>query len=302
MTTETFNLHHRRAASFHLGPPNASLPMIERKSPHASIYPTRNVLRKNPPTSFPNRTVAGSSPEPLTQPRDAPRPPQATLIPPAVRAAEIQPLETQRRSTISSTYTEIEEDTTPEEIMKLLELQASSSAQSTVPTESKSVPSGPRSPIKDLRYPQIPRSAAVSKQAEKPAMLRASVTLPQPPVNLFPMAPATRLRRDELVRAGVSIVQTETTSSDGYMSDSTIEFPPPPITRARSSSLAHLKDHPSSGNKGSVPPRTVPASDEAPFSEPKSVDVLAPQRSPSTRARLTPNKSVTGDLYLTVEI
>ncbi len=97
-------------------------------------------------------------------------------------------------------------------------------------------------------------------------------------------------------------MQTDTTSSDGYMSDSTIEFPIPPTTRARSSSLAQLRNNPSSGNKGLLPPKAVTFLNDESSPDTKMVDVAVPQRSPSTKARLTPSKSSTGDLYLTVEI
>lgn len=65
-----------------------------------------------------------------------------------------------------SVYTDIEEDDTPEnEENKQLQL-----------TYAYPVTAG-RSPLKDLRYPQIPRSASLAKQAEKPHSPRAVTTM-----------------------------------------------------------------------------------------------------------------------------
>ena len=290
-----------RSVRSHVGS-QGPLPVTERTLPSTSMYANRNMLRKNPPATLPLRPVATPPIEPLEQPRNAPRPPQA---PPATRtvvAARSERPAVQRQSTVSSVYTDIEEDTTPEEVYKQLGLRANPPTPSIIPTNVRCVSPGQEIPIKDLRYPQVPRSAAVSRQAEKPAQLRISrdlvSTVSQAP---FTAAPA-RLRRDDLVRAEASFMQTDTTSSDGYMSDSTIEFPVPPTTKARVSSLAYLRNNPSSGNKGLVPPKAVTFLNDASSPETKTVDVAVPQRSPSTKARLTPNKSSTGDLYLTVEI
>ncbi|EXJ54340.1 hypothetical protein A1O7_09679 [Cladophialophora yegresii CBS 114405] len=276
------------------------VPVAERKLPSSSMYASRNVLRKNPPPRLPLRVVTGRSVEPLTQPRSAPRPPQA---PPTTQKAgsarnEISAL--QRQSSVSSVYTEIEEDTTPEEINKQLGLRANppTAITSTFPQQ---VAASQGSPIKDLRYPEIPRSAAVSRQAEKSAQPRASPSLASTPVPAPRTIPAVRPKRDELVRAEASFMVTDTTSSDGYYSDSTIEFPIPPTFKTRMSSLSQLRNNPSSGNKGIIPPKTLTFLHES-SSETKTVDVTIPQRSPSTKARLTPKQSSTGDLYITVEI
>ena len=273
----------------------------ERKLPSTSIYANRNVVRKAPPLRLPLRAFASQPGEPLLQPRNAPLPPRAPSAMPTTATARNERLSMRRQSTVSSIYTDIEEDTTPEEINKQLGLRANPPTPSIIPTNVRGVSPGQESPIKDLRYPQIPRSAAVSRQAEKPAQLRASrdfgSTLTQAPF----AAPPPRPRRDDLVRAEASFMQTDTTSSDGYMSDSTIEFPVPPTTKTRNSSLAQLRNNPTSGNRGQPLPKAVTTflSDASP-SEVKTVEV--PQRSPSSKARLTPSKSRTGDLYLTVEI
>ena len=277
-------------------------PVAERRVQPSSFYLDRDNLQKHSPAIFPARDARGSMIVPLQQPRNAPRPLQAKPGSHSEATTRNVRLEMQRQSSVSSVHTEIEEDTTPEEIVKMLELRKAPIVPSIISTTTRPMPLPKQSPIKDLQYPQIPRSAAVSRQAEKPAQLRASLNLGASPTQLFPMAPPTRPRRDELVRAEASFMQTDTTSSDGYMSDSTIEFPVPPATKPRTSSLPQLKNNPSSGNKGALPVRTIALPDAESVSEPKMVDVAVSQRSPSSKARLTPSKSSSGDLYLTVEI
>jgi hypothetical protein len=171
----------------------------------------------------------------------------------------------------------------------------------------RNVEPGQVSPIKDLRYPQIPRSAAISRQAEKQAQPRVGLGLATSSLSGAPPQ-----SRDQFIRAGASFMQTDTTSSDGYMSDDTIEWPVPPISETSpkkatapnplKARLETLRSNPSSANRG--PPARVitPSLNEVLASDPKTVKVTVPQRSPSTKARLTPSKSKTGDLYLTVEI
>ncbi|KAJ9614330.1 hypothetical protein H2200_002466 [Cladophialophora chaetospira] len=284
-------------------PPGSHGPLLapERKLPPTSIYANRNAMRKNAPSSLPLRAVTSPPVEPLLQPRSAPQPPRAPSAVATTMAARSERPAMRRQSTVSSIYTDIEEDTTPEEIYKQLGLRANPPTPSIIPTNVRGVSPGQESPIKDLRYPQIPRSAAVSRQAEKPAQLRASrenvLPLTQAPFTALPKRP----RRDDLVRAEASFMQTDTTSSDGYMSDSTIEFPFPPTSTTRTSSLvAQLRSNPSSGNRGPLSKAATTFFSDASPAETKTVEV--PQRSPSTKARLTPSKSSTGDLYLTVEI
>lgn len=276
------------------------LPVIERKLSSSSIYAKRNVIRKDPPARLPLRVVASPPVEPLMQPRNAPQPPRkpSKMTTSATRKSELPVVH--RQSTVSSIYTDIEEDTTPEEVNKQLGLRANPPTPSIIPTNVRGQSPQQESPIKDLRYPQIPRSAAVSRQAEKPAQLRTSrdFILPLTQAPFTPVPP--RPRRDDLVRAEASFMQTDTTSSDGYMSDSTIEFPVPPTTKSRSSSLAQLRNNPSSGNRRQPFQKAVTFLSDASPAEAKTVEV--PQRSPSSKARLTPNKSSSGDLYLTVEI
>ncbi|KIX05447.1 uncharacterized protein Z518_06319 [Rhinocladiella mackenziei CBS 650.93] len=267
----------------------------EHRLAPSSIYANRNVLRKKPPPRLPLRAGDRQPVEPLTQPRDPPAPPAAAMAP-----------SLERQNSVTSVYTEIEEDTTPEEINKQLGLRANPPTPSIISVEARRAFDGQESPIRDLRYPQIPRSAAVSRQAEKPAQLRTS----------FLRAPSSKLRptRDQLARAGASFMQTDTTSSDGYMSDETIEWPVPPLSDTSSrkgtimgqsslkSNMAKLRNNPASGNRRAPAQFFSPSLNELLTPETKTVMVSAPQRSPSSKARLTPNKSSSGDLYLTVEI
>lgn len=275
------------------------LPVAERKLPPSSIYANRNVLRKKTP----ERTVAGDQPvEPLTQPRNAPIPPEMSsgVQPSFTRRSSIPA--TWRDSSASSAYTEIEEDTTPEEINRQLGLRANPPSPPNVPPM-REVPLGRESPIKDLRYPQVPRSAAVSRQAETLAQPRENLASLVPLTQAPTAAPTIRPTRTQLVRAEASFMQTDTTSSDGYQSDSTLEFPIPPSSKPRSVIMTQLRNNPSSGNKGPNPTRGNPSLSEVLAStDTKPVNVTVPQRSPSSKARLTPSKSRSGDLYLTVEI
>ncbi|KAK5233153.1 hypothetical protein LTR47_005650 [Exophiala xenobiotica] len=206
---------------------------------------------------------------------------------------------------VSSVYTEIEEDTTPEEVNKQLGLRANPPTPSIFTGKPVDLYPSEESPIRDLKYPSIPHSAAVSRQAEKPAQPRS------PPVVRLPLAQSTR---DQLVRAEASFMQTDTTSSDGYLSDDTIEWPVPPLSQVDSrrgtmlspgilkSSMAKVRNNATDGKRLPLSQMMSPSLNEVLSVEAKPTKLTVPQRSPSTKARLTPSKSKTGDLYLTVEI
>lgn len=235
------------------------------------------------------------------QPRNPPMPPQVVRLPPVSRRTMPVSRSLDRQSSASSIYTEIEEDTTPEESHKQLGMKADPTTTYIVPLDIRGISPAQESPIKDLRYPRVPRSAAISRQAERPAQLRASLNLSTVSAFVPASSSAVRPTRDQLVRAELSFMQTDTTSSDGYLSDEMIEFPFPPTSKLRRPSLTELGSNPSRGNKG--PPLQVPPSlNEVMNSSTRSVNFIVPQRSPSSKARLTPSKSSSGDLYLTVEI
>ncbi|KAK4942136.1 hypothetical protein LTR10_018028 [Elasticomyces elasticus] len=272
------------------------LPVLERKLAPSSTYANKTIGRSMPPARLPLRATNSQNASEIVRPPYNTAPPAPDAAAPALT----------RTTSISSEYTEIEEDTTPEEINKQLGLSANPPTPSIFAGSSIYSYGGPRSPIKDLRYPSIPRSAAISRQAEKPSQMRGSVgvaTLSHP-----------RLTRNQLVRAEASFVQTDTTSSDGYLSDDTIEWPVPPIPDRDSrrgtmaaaetlkSSMAKLRNNQSSTNRQPLSQMGNPSLNEMLRSEGTTTKVIVPQRSPSTKARLTPSKSKTGDLYLTVEI
>ena len=273
-------------------------PVAEHNLAPSSAYANRNVLRKKPPVRLPLRVVNSPPAEPLEQPRNAPTPPMAGTAP-----------RIGRRDSITSVSTEIEEDTTPEEVNKQLGLRANPPTPSIYTTEDRMTFPGQQSPIKDLKYPQIPRSAAVSRQAERPARRRTSST------QIAPTVPGPRRpTRDQLVRAETSFMQTDTTSSDGYLSDETIEWPIPPLSDVSSkrgtamaqsslkSNMAKLRNNLASGNRGLTSRFFSPSLNEVVRSDVNTVKLVVPQTSPSSKARVTPNKSSSGDLYLTVEI
>lgn len=275
----------------------APLPTHERKLAPSSNYANKNTTQSTPPPRLPlraaNRQIAnGTVQSPYT-----PTPRAQTVAAPVLN----------RTNSVSSEYTEIEEDTTPEEVNKQLGLRANPPTPSIVAAESLYTKPSQKSPIKDLQYPSIPRSAAVSRQAEKPAHLRGSHVLAT-------SSPPHRTR-DQLVRAEASFMQTDTTSSDGYLSDDTIEWPVPPWSERDSrrgtlaaaetlkSSMAKLRNNPTNINRRPLSQMMSPSLNEVMGSEVRTTTkVVVPQRSPSTKARLTPSKSKTGDLYLTVEI
>ncbi|EXJ77199.1 hypothetical protein A1O3_10357 [Capronia epimyces CBS 606.96] len=273
-----------------------SFPVAEHKLAPSSAYASRNVLRKKPPTRLPLRAFDFQPVEALTQPRNPPPPPMPNTAP-----------RLERGNSVTSIYTEIEEDTPPGETNKQLELEAIVRTPTVFSKDVHRVLPGESSPIKDLRYPQIPRSAAMSRQAEIPAQFQESLTV-------APTNAASRASRDQLVRAEASFMQTDTTSSDGYLSDETIEWPQPPLYETGSSrgtripqdtlksNVAKLRSTPTGSNRGLPSSMFSPSLGEVLNSSSQSVKASGPQRSPSSKARLTPNKSSRGDLYLTVEI
>ncbi|EXJ83174.1 hypothetical protein A1O1_06793 [Capronia coronata CBS 617.96] len=272
----------------------SSAPVAEHKLAPSSSYASRNVLRKKPPSRLLLRALDDQPVEHVTRPLDTRSPPSTTAAP-----------RLEREDSITSVYTEIEEDTPPDETDRQLELGAAPQTPSTGTKASQLLFQAQGSPIKDLRYPQIPRSAAMSRQAKTFAKPLASPAA-------TPAGPAIRPTRDQLVRAGASFMQTDTTSSDGYLSDETLDWPRPPLSEAGSrrgtsipqdilnTEVAKLRNYAVAGNRGPPSPLFRPSLNEV--LRPKSVKIPEPQRSPSSKARLTPNKSSRGDLYLTVEI
>lgn len=283
------------------------LPAIEHKLAPSSTYATRNMLKKKPPSTLPLRTIISPPIQPLEQPRIPP-------APPSMRPATKQSF---RPVSLSSEYTDIEEDTTPEELNKELGAPSYPSVPRNSRVEARADDLGQGSPIRDLKYPQIPRSAAVSRQAERPAQPRAGL-----PPDPFVPSSAPRPTRDPLARARASFIQGDTASSDGYLSDDTIEWPVPPTAENSSHKepggrppivqntlkqrMARLRDARNSASRGTpLAPIYSPSLNEMMAlesqSRPTKPSTLMPERSPSTKAKLTPSKAENGDLYLTVQ-
>jgi hypothetical protein len=105
---------------------------------------------------------------------------------------------------------ETDDDTTPEhELDKRLKPSMLSPVVES-PVRHRAATDEPASPIRDLRYPRIPRPAAVAKQAErapKPrAALQVNTTGPQP------QRPQVAMTRDQLVLEERSFLQSQSTS------------------------------------------------------------------------------------------
>jgi len=198
----------------------------------------------------------------------------------------------------NSTPTEIEEDSTPEEKNQRLEGPPQASPKF---DGSRDLGAGSESPIRDPRSPQVSRPAAMSPQAQTASRTGTRV-------------PTSRPSRDQLVRAGTSFMQTDTTSSDGYISDETMEWPAPPVPdsehrrdgsnsrNAFKANIAKLRESPTGSARGYTPQIFGPSLDEVVATATQNARAPTPLRSPASKAKLTPSKSRTGDLYLTVEI
>ena len=216
-----------------------------------------------------------------------------------------------RHTSVISSGTDFEEDSTPEqETGKTLE---SGQANAVSPTIASSIldPISPSSPIRNLQYPRIPRPASVSKQAEKVAVPRAAqmVETSGPTRPVGPITPP-RSHRDGLVRAGRSFIRTDTTSSVGSISGNSLKFPSPPqgmgaAVQAAEINRRALKDNsnlrPYTTNLGRKPSVNI-QSTTMPKSILKRPQAKAPPSPPPSQIRMTPTKSRTGDLYLTVDI
>lgn len=243
-------------------PPLSALP--EDLSPTRKPRQMKNVLRKKP---FQNQMWGEAGDRSNT------RSPEAKPFP-------------LRKNSETTAGTDIEEDTTPpEEVEKYLWSPPVANNSRSIPYEE------PRSPISNLKYPSIPRPAAVSRQAEVPAM----------PAPMPSLAVPDRPRRDELVRNGASFMVTDTTSSDGYISDHSIEWPKPPTAggsqpEAKNQTGLGLRENSLGVNRG-MPQRSM---DRMLQYGPRSSSLAV---SPiGTRAKLMPNTNSRGDMFFTVEM
>ena len=122
----------------------------------------------------------------------------------------------------------------------------------------------------------------MSRHAESAPQRQRKLEVPLTPTRPGPSRPS----RDQLVRNEASFMVTETTSSDGYLSDRSIEWPvPPPPRPARDSlktGMSKLRENPSSANRGSSKAFGPQSMDQVVKFGPRSRSMVAP---PSASAK-----------------
>jgi hypothetical protein len=105
---------------------------------------------------------------------------------------------------------ETDDDTTPEqELDKRLKPSMLSPVVES-PVRHRAAVDEPTSPIKDLRYPRVPRPAAIAKQAERAPKPRAA--LQTNTTGPLPQPPQIAMTRDQLVLEERSFLQSQSTS------------------------------------------------------------------------------------------
>jgi hypothetical protein len=258
-------------------PPQSALP--DDMSPTRNAQLSKNLLGKKPSM----RTATKSDRKEVAAP-----------------AAALKPVP-KREDSETTAGTEIEEDTSPEEFDRRLEIVERLKPSPMLTSRAFEGTEGPRSPISNLRYPSIPRSAAVSPEAELVAQPLKNLEVP---TFLNQRAPA-RPTRDQLVRNESSFMVTDTTSSDGYLSDHSIEWPVPPSSRGSQSAvktgMARLRENPSSGNRGGRN-RPGPSMNEILQLGSRSSFSQALPTTSTVKAEITPKGSNGGDLFFKVEM
>lgn len=258
-------------------PPLSALP--EEMSPTRHVQPHMNVLRKKVPPRI--ATKAGRSEPTLISSEPKPHP--------------------HRKDSGTTVATDIEEDTTPEEIEKQMEMVEKPKPAAILISSSDDVFDGPRSPISNLKYPAITRSAGMSRHAESTPQRQRKLEVPLTPTRPGPSRPS----RDQLIRNEASFMVTETTSSDGYLSDHPIEWPVPPLPRPARDSLktgmSKLRENPSSANRGSSKAFGPQSMDQVLKFGPRSSSLMPPS-GPTSKAELAPGTTQNGDLFFKVEM
>ena len=258
-------------------PPLSALP--EELSSTTNIQAHRNVLRKKTVPNSATKVEKGDATVNSAEPKPGPH----------------------RKDSATTVATDIEEDTTPEEVEKQLELLEKPRPAAITTARTGEYCEGPRSPISNLKYPAIPRSAGISRQAEYVALPPRNLAVP----SIQPRRGPSLHKRDQLVRNEASFVVTETTSSDGYLSDRSIEWPVPPAAQASHNSLKagmlKLRENPSSTNRGSTTAPAQRSMDQTLRFGTRSSSLMPPPATVS-KAKLAPATSPAGDLYFKVEM
>ena len=258
-------------------PPLSALP--EEMSPTRHASPHKNVLRKKAPQPIATEDARSQPAVVSSEPKSPPH----------------------RKDSGTTVATDIEEDTSPEGVEKELEMVEKPKLAAILLSTANSPSEGPRSPISDLKYPAVPRSAGMSRHADfVPRPLNYS-ELPSTPTRSGPRRPS----RVQLVRNEASFMVTETTSSDGYLSDRSIEWPvPPPPQGARhplKAGMSELREHPSSANRGFGNAAAQRSMDQVLRFGARSSSLMPPPLA-SSKAKLAPDPTQDGDLYFKVEM
>ena len=258
-------------------PPLSALP--EEMSPTRRAQPHKNVLRKKVPPRIATKATGGEPTLISSEPKPPPH----------------------RKDSGTTVATDIEEDTTPEEIEKQVEMIEKPKPAAILISGAEDVFDGPRSPISNLKYPAIPRSAGMSRHAESTPQRQRKLEVPLTPTRPGPSRPS----RDQLVRNEASFMITETTSSDGYLSDHSIEWPVPPPPRPAHDSLktgmSKLRENLSSANRGSSKAFGPQSMDQIMKFGPRSRSMMPPP-SASAKEKSAAGTIKTGDLFFKVEM
>lgn len=143
----------------------------------------------------------------------------------STKAPLIQRKQSQVTTRSMSVYTDIEVDETPED---------EPDKQLGQPQESAPTQAAGRPPLRDLKWPQVPPSAVIAKQAQLPHSPRAAMTIRQVDPNSDSEKTGQETKpstRDQLVARGRSFIRTDTSSSILTTSSASPVFPMPPLSR-----------------------------------------------------------------------
>ena len=232
-------------------------------------------------------------------------PPAAPRSQMGLNISNATPEEIRRRNesahrSVASDSTTFEEDMTPEEERdRQLRLAQSRSLGQYSNEVLERIPEGDTSPIKNLAYPQIPRPAAVSRQAQqipRPLAAQKIVTAESAPAGLS----RGLSRRYELARAGQSYLLSESSSSTTSA--------PSLLAQRRIGQQKDLRIKTSNAASNALNSRWQVSTQPvvAPLQPRKNLPAKTLQTRPSLKenspkARVTPKTNSRGDLYLTVE-
>jgi hypothetical protein len=230
--------------------------------------------------------------------------PSTTARPPMglnISNAKLEEAQVRKNSvhrSVASDSTTFEEDTTPEEERdRQLKLAQSRSLGQYSNEVLARIPEGDSSPIKNLAYPQIPRPAAVSRQAQQVPRPLAGQN-----VNTAESIPAGLSRglsrRYEMSRAGQSYLQSESSSSSSGPSllaqrrsqQKDLRIKTPNAAANALNSRWQVSTQPIAARP--MPRKELPA---------RMLQARPSLKEASPKSRVTPKTNSRGDLYLMVE-